>query len=77
MVIFKRTRISSFFRCEKPITVYQTFPYGGDKRDKMVEIDVRSVRKTFSYRLTPRSKKRRKKKLVKEKQKKKKKKMYR
>lgn len=41
-------------------------------REISVEIDVRSVRKTFSYRLTPRSKKRRKKKLVKEKQKKKK-----
>ena len=41
-------------------------------REISVEIDVRSVRKTFSYRLTPRSKKRRKKKLVKEKQKRKK-----
>lgn len=41
-------------------------------REISVEIDVRSVRKTFSYRLTPRSKKRRKKKTCERKTKKKK-----
>lgn len=42
-------------------------------REISVEIDVRSVRKTFSYRLTPRSKKRRKKKTCERKTKKEKK----